>query len=171
MTCDRFRFDIALWVENDLSGWRARRLQRHLRKCPHCQAYAESFRRHQATVKQVAAEPIDDTLAAGLVEAVMARTKSADAQKVQPVRRPRPVSAYRTAAVAAGLALALVAAWLLYPWTLQRPMDVPRPLTATTGNPVEKPGLTHPAVPPVNKPVMVKLLTDDPNVVFVMLSE
>lgn len=161
MRCERFHFEIALWVEGDLGNWRARRLERHLSLCANCRAYAESFRRHQAAVKQIAAQPLEE---AGLAEAVMARVQTGTARS----RRSRFVT-YRAAAVAAGLALVGVLAWFQYDW--ERPPDSAQRITATLPGPASTPALPHPAASPIRKPVMVKLLTDDPNVVFVMLSD
>lgn len=171
MNCKTYQREIALWVGNDLSSRRARRLEHHLQNCAACRDYADSFRRHQNNIRKTAAEPLDTELGVGLLEAALSQIQAAP----RPRPRFRPPVLVKAAAMAAAVAAILFAIWVFHQPGVNAPpkLAVP-PVAANTAPRPIAPSQEPPVrIPQIHKknPVVMKLLTDDPNVVFVMLSD
>ena len=160
MNCGRFESMIALDVEGDLPVRHAARLAGHLESCAGCRQFAEEMRESQAWWKSVRQEAPP----ASVVTEV----------RWQKPRRPMPWTFWRWAPLAAtaGLFLAMLAGVVLR-----------RPEPALPKLEIAAAKVIPPAVPvarvnpPVRKrrrapkpePLLVKLVTDDPEVVIYWL--
>lgn len=170
MSCGRFEKAIALWVEGDLPPPQARRLEAHLEACPACREFAEGLRASQEALKSLAQAPADEAALDRVRQRVLARIGG------EPTGR-RPLG--WVYALAGSLVAATVAAWLLVPRpapqaptrvVVQAPVEVSRPAPAKDKTGV----LSHrpkPAPPAATEPLVVKLYTDDPDVVIYWLIE
>jgi len=168
MSCKKYQREIALWAGDDLSAGRVRRLERHLRECADCREYAQSFRRHQEKVAEAAAEPQDDELCAGITEAVMSRVRAAG----KPVARRWTAMPVKAAALIAAAAVVLLSLAIVHRPGRITPPTVSAPAVAANAAPRPPAAPAPPAAQVrMKNPVVMKLLTDDPNVVFVMLSD
>jgi hypothetical protein len=175
MNCGRYEKRIALYVERDLSEGKARRLERHLAGCERCRDVLAELEASQAAVKSLGAEPVEraayDQIRARVLQQIAAAP-------VRPAGRP-----WRWAWAAAAAA-AIVAGWFaLRPG--QTPAPVRRPATEIARSNMPEPPqvvMPPPARPkpsarrvrrpavrqrrPSAAPLVVKLETEDPNVVI-----
>jgi hypothetical protein len=162
MSCGRFESLIALDVEGDLPARRATRLARHLEGCAGCRQFAEEMRESQAWWKLLKLEAPPASVVADVRWPKPGRT------------RHWPWMSWAPLAATAGLLLAVMA-----PLISRRPELAPPKLEIAMRN-VEPP--TMPAArakAPVRKrrrapkaePLLVKLVTDDPQVVIYWLVE
>lgn len=176
MSCTKFESWIALYVEGDLPARKLRKLEAHLGECSPCRELAGALRESQAAVKDLRAEPVESAVLERIRGGVLERIA---AQELQPARTYG--WAWRLA-----LAAALIAAIGLGTlWRGER-REVPKQEVAVAPKPVEKavapaPRQRHvarahkarPAAPApateVTEPLVVKLNTDDPNVVIIWL--
>ena len=62
MNCAEFEEQIALFVENDLSDAEVTGVEQHLESCAECREFAAELRESQAMVKGLRREPIDDAV-------------------------------------------------------------------------------------------------------------
>jgi anti-sigma factor RsiW len=164
MSCGKYEADIALLAGGDLPGEAVRGLEEHLGKCPECRELLEALRADAAALRD---EPVS--------EIALARMRARVMERVAAPRRPvwRWLIPVPLAAVAATL-------WLL----LQMP-PVPPPPVAKVVKPVvpampkteprvearrRKPAIRKHATPPA-EPLLVKLETDDPQVVIYWIVE
>ncbi len=174
MTCDKFEPLIALYVENDLAAAEAQAVESHLAGCDACREFAAGMRESQEALKALRTEFVDD--------AVLLQVRT----EVLSVAAHRPrIVAWPRYAIAAGLVLALLAGWL---WQMRpRARLEPRPIAANVSEPSLP--VTVPApqarartrvarmrshrlqATPVFKsePLVVKMITDDPQVVIYWL--
>ncbi len=168
MNCPDWEERIALHAEGDLPPQLAAEAAQHLAGCAGCRDFAAGMRRALDVLRAAHAEPIDLTAQA----AVRARV-------LDQVHR-RPKSAGPLAWAAALVASAAAVAFLLLP----RP--VPPPRVAPALRPAPAPQLQFAVAPPVPvaptkpavrkrrlapkpkppQPLLVKLVTDDPNVII-----
>jgi anti-sigma factor RsiW len=84
MNCAKFENSLALYVEGDLSDRQIRRVEDHLRACHACREYLESLKASQAEVKSLGSEQLDATV----FESVRARV-------LQQIITPRVRPGYR----------------------------------------------------------------------------
>ena len=177
MSRHKFEPLIALYVENDLAAAEAQAVESHLAACDACRKFAAEMRESQEALKALRTEFVDDAV---LLQ-VRTEVLSAASHRQRVVAWPRY-------AIAAGLVLAMMAGWL---WQM-RPMEPkarlePRPIAANVFAPllpvvVPAPqARTHtgvarvrrhrPQAAPVFKsePLVVKMITDDPQVVIYWL--
>ncbi|MBM3745882.1 MAG: hypothetical protein FJW34_08795 [Acidobacteria bacterium] len=167
MSCRRFEKDVALWVEGDLPPRQARRLEAHLPACPDCQQLVEGLRASQAALKELHAEAVEEDLAAVRLR-VLAR-----------IRTERPQRRGWAWAYALGASLAVAAAvWVLLPRPSAPPLPPPRmlkPAPVEVARPAPpaaaRPRPTRAKPPAAPEPLLVKLYTDDPDVIIYWLIE
>ena len=174
MSCDKFEPLIALYVENDLTAAEAQAVDSHLAGCDDCREFAAEMRESQAALKALRTEFVDD--------AVLLQVR---AEVLRDTSHRQRIGAWPRYSIAAGLVLALLGGWM---WQM-RPMarlefqpiaasvSAP-PLVATVPAPQPR---THtgvarvrrhrPQAAPVFKsePLVVKMITDDPQVVIYWL--
>jgi anti-sigma factor RsiW len=174
MSCHKFEPLIALYVENDLAAAEAQAVESHLAACDPCRKFAAEMRESQAALKALRTEFVDDAL---LLQ-VRTEVLSAASHRQRAVAWPR-------FAIAAGLVLALLAGWM---WQMRpearlepRPIAAsvsapPLPATVLAPPPRTRTGLARvrrhrPQAAPVFKsePLVVKMITDDPQVVIYWL--
>jgi len=170
VSCLEFEERIALYVEGDLDAAEAGQVAAHLSGCAGCRDLAEELRRMEALLKELGAEAVPTAAYDQVRRRVRGR-----------IERGR---AWRwSTAVAAALVLALGLAALV---SMRQPGRVaPAPMAAR----VEQPPIMPPAVPspPAVKParrlrstpvrpappqaeqLVIKILTDDPDVVIIWL--
>ncbi len=176
MTCTKLETWIALYVENDLPERKVRRLEAHLGDCSACRELAASLRESQAAVKDLRAEPVES--------AVLERIRGGVLEKIaaQESRPARPCGwAWRLALAAAVIA----AIGLGTLWRGER-REVPKHEVVVTPKPAEPPvAIAAKAQAPQKRrvararkpapaketagPLVVKLNTDDPNIVIIWL--
>jgi anti-sigma factor RsiW len=172
MSCDKFEPLIALYIENDLGEAEARAVELHLAACESCREFAAEMRESQGALKTLRTEFVDDAV---LLQ-VRAEVVSAVSHRQRAVGWPRY-------AIAAGLVVAILAGWM---WQMRpRARLGPRQITANVSAP---PLLTPAQAPPPHtrlprvrrhrpqaapmfksEPLVVKMITDDPQVVIYWL--
>jgi len=176
MSCQKFEQLIALYVENDLTEVEAGVVEVHVAACESCREFAAEMRASQAALKALRNEYVE---ASGFEE-VRANVLAA---------RPRGWlwQAWPRYAIAAGLVVALLAGWLMRRQTADAFVTV-QPLRAVLPAPPAQPGqpLVQPHHPKVlaarvrrrprrqaprfkSEPFVVKMITDDPQVVIYWL--
>ena len=168
MSCQAFEALIALYVEGDLPGQDTPRVEKHLAVCADCRELLEDFRASQAAVKELGSETVDAALLTAVRAGVLARIDG----------RRKALWPWMAAATAA---LALLA--VLTPWRRPAP-EQPRPVVVAQAPPsVQAPPNTpapdyRPAVRRSSRPssarrpvpqLVVKMLTDDPDIVIIWL--
>jgi anti-sigma factor RsiW len=171
MSCHKYQKMTALHVAGDLPEAKVPRLEEHLGGCPACRSLAEELRASQSALEALRGEPVEEAALEQVRQRVLARL----AAEGQPRRHFG--WAY---ALAAGLAV-VVAVWSVShrpaPEVPQRAV-VAAPREARPG-PVAKnktgvlphraPRVKRPA--PAAEPLLVKLITDDPEVIIYWLIE
>jgi anti-sigma factor RsiW len=169
VSCSNFELRIALYVENDLAEAEARVVEAHLDACDGCRVFADEMRQSQGMLKALRAEFVEDVV----FEEVRARTLGG-------ISRDRKAVAWARYAIAAGLVLALLAGWM---WRARSGAKLElQPVASMTARPpleqVKTPPMTArivrkhaPKRAPAFKsePLVVKMITDDPDVVIYWL--
>jgi anti-sigma factor RsiW len=174
MNCGAFEPLIALYVEGDLPEQETRRVEEHLAACLGCRELLEDLRASQAVVKQLGSESVDPALLATVRSGVLAR-----------IDQPGPWLWRRWRAVLAA-ALALIAMFVL---ALRKPAPAPPAVPIAQAPPKpEEPKIEVASATPsprpahrrthrprrsvagkTDQPLVVKMLTDDPNIVIIWL--
>jgi len=163
MSCTRFEDQIALYVEGDLPD--AQGLAVHLEHCADCRGHLEALAESQAALKDLRHEPVDPAVLAAVRARVMER-----------VMAPRRIWGWRVALAAVAAAVVLVALLEREPVRpiaplpkLQVPAAVPPP-----------PPVVRAALPPKRRarprvaepePLVVKIVTDDPDIVIYWIAD
>ena len=175
MSCDQFEPLIALYIENDLAQAEARAVEWHLAGCDACREFAAEMRESQAALKALRTEFVDDAV---LLQVRTEVLSAASHRHYRVVTWPRY-------AVAAGLVLALLGGWM---WQMRPgarlesrpiaanvfapplPVTVPAP-QARTRTRRARVRRHRPQAAPMFKsePLVVKMITDDPQVVIYWL--
>lgn len=169
MSCARWEEKIALYAEGDLPERDTRRVEEHLGECPECRRFAAALAESQLAVKSLRGEAPE----AAALEAVRRRVLE---QIASEPRVPGFAWGWAWKYGLAGLALAVTGGlwWWPSPSREAAPpamvVELPRaPVPAPP--PAPAPKRRRVARPPVvpSEPLMLKLVTDDPNVVIVWL--
>jgi hypothetical protein len=168
MSCPQFEKLIALYVEGDLSPRKAGRVEEHLAACGHCREFAEGLRRSQAALKSLRAEMVDPAVFEGVRRRVLAQIAA------------RPVSRgwWKYAAVAATFIIIVALFWKPNPPPAPPPpvAQLKPPVTVEPPVPSRAPAKhlavrRKPRPKTSQEPLLVKLVTDDPNIVIYWLIE
>lgn len=177
MDCKRFEHLLALYVENDLPERQREGLETHLAACAGCQALLAGLRESQAALKGLATLDIPDSLLDSVRSEVLARVKR-EGSKPDAGRR------LRWALLAAAAAVAVFAAIGLPAHRRGVPRSVPSgdpivqhskesPLEAASkgaaGTPDDRRGDVS-AESQREPDMVIRLVTDNPNVVIILLS-
>jgi len=166
MSCQAFEALIALYVEGDLPGRDTPRVEEHLAVCAGCRELLEDFRASQAAVKELRSEAVDAALLTAVRAGVLARVDD------------RRVAVWPwVAALTAALALLAMLSPLRRPVPEPRPVGIaqaPPSLQATPNPPApdHRPAVRRPRLPSANvpaPPLVVKMYTDDPDIVIIWL--
>jgi anti-sigma factor RsiW len=171
MRCAKFEPLIALYVENDLAEAEARAVESHLETCESCREFVIGMRESQAALKGLRAELVEDSVFADVRREVM-----------DDISRPRKMAAWPRYAVAAMLVAGLVAGWL---WRSPRGTTLDfEPVAAVIPSPSVVPAIAapeprraihrrrqRPRLAPrfKSEPLVVKMMTDDPQIVIYWL--
>lgn len=173
MSCPKFELLIALYVEGDLEAGEAGVVESHLSACESCRAFATEMRASQAALKALRDEHIEYSV----FEQVRADALTA-------LSRPGRSREWPRYAIAAGLVIALLAGWLARRHTDNAVVgveSVPAILRATPARPAVQPRKPRVLAARVRKhptrqaprfksePLVVKMVTDDPQVVIYWL--
>jgi len=173
MSCRKYQKMTALHVAGDLPEAKVPRLEEHLGGCPACRSLAEELRLSQSALEALRGEPVDEAALEQVRQRVLARI----AWEEQPARRFGWVYA-----LAAGLAVVAVGAlWnVAYrpaphapqlasaaPVRWGKSPDLPNDKTGVLSH--RPPRVKRPA--PAAEPLLVKLITDDPEVIIYWLIE
>ena len=193
MSCTSFENWIALYVEGDLARRKARRLERHLDECPACRDLAASLKESQQALKSLRSEAFDGAA----LEQVRSRVLGELAARAQaPSWFYRWDWRFALAGLLLATALG-VTVWRVARREAPKPNSaritvespLPRPPTAgvVPAAPVRKATRRRAAHGPklelartpaeairaeshqASEPLMVKLVTDDPDVVIIWL--
>ena len=194
MNCTEFEERIALFVENDLSDAEVTAVERHLETCTDCREFAAGLRESQAMLKGLRREPFDDAIFADVRSQVIGRVSN-----VRPPMWPKYAIAATLLIVlaaalwrtrpAAPVGLPAVTAYIgpgpAFPTprtTAPRRASRIAKMTVRHGRAQSRPhvnsrlarqtiqqaGLAHPRALH-SEPLVVKLLTNDPEVVIYWL--
>ncbi len=173
MSCHKYQKMTALHVAGDLPEAKVPRLEEHLGGCPACRSLAEELRASQSALEALRGEPVEEAALEQVRQRVLARI----ATEGQPARRLG--WAY---ALAAGLAVVAVGA--LWNVAYRPAPHAPQPAVAVVPRqagpapaesdktgvlPHRAPRVKRPA--PAAEPLLVKLITDDPEVIIYWLIE
>jgi len=170
VSCPKREADIALYAGGDLPAGRIGQIESHLGHCGDCRALLEELRAGQALLSELQDEPLDEALVAQVRRRVLARVAE---------EGPGLARRYWKLALAAALILAAI---LALPWRAAKRQPVarvepsPRIQPAPAAPPVIVPA-RRPVVrrhrrakpPRAAAPLLVKFVTDDPNVVIYWL--
>lgn len=185
MSCERFEKWIALYIEGDLAERKARRVEAHLAGCAACRERAESLAQSQQALKSLRAEAVDARTLEQVRRGVLDQIAAGQ-------RAPQSWLWLAWRYVLAGVLVAIAGATLWWrshraepvrpvvaraPVAAQSPdLGAPAPPTVAATRPQKHPRLAHrsnPATPrqpaEESEPLLVKLQTDDPNVVIFLL--
>ena len=173
MSCDKFEPLIALYIEDDLAQAEAQVVESHLAGCDACREFAAEMRESQAALKALRTEFVDD--------AVLLQVRTEVLSAASHLQR---VVAWPRYAIAAGLVLALLGGWLVRRQTDNtrvRVQSVHASLPAPPAQPVVRPRQPRVLAARVRRrprqqtprfksePLVVKMITDDPQVVIYWL--
>jgi anti-sigma factor RsiW len=174
MTCQAFEPLIALYVEGDLDRPESLRVQEHLAACAGCREILEDFQTTQGALKDLGSEAVDPHLLNAVRSGVLAK-----------IGEPDRWAPWRWGAALAA-ALAMIAGLIVAPPRKPAPDLRPAPIAQTPASVVDDAAPSTAAPPrrhsrvrvrrPVNRPpakeaapLVVKMLTDDPNIVIIWL--
>lgn len=181
MNCANWEEKIALYMGEDLSRAEAQEVERHLAECLGCQLFASGIRESLAILREAHVGDVNEAACS----AVRARVIAALEQE----RRPFWRSAWAYSLCTVALLLMVLVLWPRHRVEIaHREVPAPQPLViAAPPVPVEaapvrvvrvrRPHrLVKPAGPPLlaahpEKPLVVKLVTDDPNVVIYWITD
>jgi len=169
MNCVDWEERIALYAGGDLDSREAQAVERHLSECAGCQAVLSGLRESLALAREAHAEPVEAAHFAAVRARVLAELERA------PARRWRFAWA---AALGAAAAVLLMALWPRPEMRLAVPMPQ-APAAAAVARTVlpSHPKMAAKARPPqpveraAAPPMVVKLLTDDPDVVIYWITD
>jgi hypothetical protein len=191
MSCERFEPLVALHVEGDLPGREAAEVEAHLSACGVCQAFADGLRDSQAALKGLGQEELDP--------AALAAVRRSVSEALDAGRAARPRRLPLAWALTAAAALALIAVLLGWressaptpavvgrPGVPAAPPSAAAPPSSTeraaasretaqprrTARPMKRPPeapLLAPAAPSVESALLLKLVTNDPDVIIYWL--
>jgi|HubBroStandDraft_1064217.scaffolds.fasta_scaffold229333_2 hypothetical protein len=178
MNCAKWKIDIALYAGGDLPAKRLARTIAHLEECPGCRALADDLRVGQTLLSELSDEPLADMMAANVRRRVLARL---------PVEQAGAARRYWKWALAAAIVVAVV---LMLPWRAEKQTEKQAPLARVKQAPPQlaeaplpivsaqtpvvrrrhHPAQARHATPPQpGEPLLVQLVTDDPNIVIYWL--
>jgi hypothetical protein len=180
MNCANWEERIALYMGGDLRAAESPEVERHLAECPGCQVFASGIRESLAVLREAHAEDVDELAFVAVRARVLSRLERGHA----PLWR----SAWVYGLLAAALLLAMV--WMRpagpKPHIEAVRHQAPVPQAVVTPIPVEPTPVRvvrahrrrhrRPIGPPLiaaspEKPLVVKLVTDDPNVVIYWITD
>jgi anti-sigma factor RsiW len=173
MNCGNWEERIALYAGGDLQAAEAAEVERHLGDCPGCQVFASGLKDSLEVLQGAHREPIAPAHFAAVRARVMAELEGAR----QPWWRKAWVYGLVAAAVALVLVLAPRPAAPVHPRQIAvRPVPpevpAPAPVVAKVVHAARR-RRSHPAVfhSDPGSPIVVKLLTDDPDVVIYWITD
>ena len=167
MNCAKRTIDIALYAGGDLPANRLGRTIAHLEACAECRALLDDLRAGQTLLSELEDEPLEDVMAAHVRQRVLAQLAVSET-----------VASRRYWAWALAGAV-LLAAILTLPWRMEKQAPLARvenappkvaeapPAVAKAQRPVAR--RHHRAKPRPGEPLLVQLVTDDPNIVIYWL--
>lgn len=180
MNCADWEERIALYEGGDLAPDESAEVERHLAGCAGCQVFASGIRESLALLREAHAEPLDDSAFAAVRAGVIGELER------RPARRWWLVLA---AAAAAALMVAIFAIRTTPPQPVvavrteapPRRVEIPRPVEASPAPPPavvvrvhHRRPRPHPAeeTPKAETPpLVVKMVTDDPNIVIYWIAD
>jgi hypothetical protein len=170
MNCAKWKIDIALYAGGDLPAKRLARTVAHLEACAGCRALADELRVGQTLLSELRDEPLEDMMAANVRRRVLARL---------PIEEAGAARRYWRWALAAAVVLPLA---LMLPWRTEKQAPLARvkqappqvaeaPSATLNAVNVRRPVVHrhHRAKPQPGEPLLVQLVTDDPNIVIYWL--
>lgn len=188
MRCPDFEKLIALEIEGDLGPRAGERLREHLRGCPSCREFVEGITASQSMLKQLRGEAVDDSTMVEVRRRVMERVGKGGPSWLYAWRWKYAyvLAAFGVLAGAVMLLRAPVEAPRRLVSTLLRPPPAPEvtsiearakpPAPRVPKRDIELPRIEFPRIEParIDPPespnqLVVKLLTDDPEIVIVWL--
>jgi anti-sigma factor RsiW len=168
MSCPAFEPLIALYVAGDATGGEAAQVEEHLPGCAACRELLEDLQTTQSSLMDLRTEPVDPALLAAVRAGVLSRIE----------RRRRLVWPW-AAALAAAMSLAAI---LLAPARKPDPPPMPVAVARPPAPAIQPPLRDHPVSRPKVRrprprskpekpaePLVVKMLTDDPDVVIIWI--
>jgi anti-sigma factor RsiW len=171
MSCTKFESLIALYVESDLAESERRIVEAHLESCHGCQEFAADIRESQTALKELRMDFVEES-----------SLQEVRAGVLNQLRTQRKKAAWPWYAVAAMLLAGLLAGWLWRARTAAPPEVQPRAAVITPPTLAAVPARPqrvriarvskhhrHPAPAFQSEPLVVKIVTDDPQVVIYWL--
>ena len=173
MRCRSYQHWLALYVEGDLPAHRVPRVEGHVAQCEECRDFLEAMRDSQAALHALGREDIDEDALGRVRTAVMAGV-----YETPPARAAIPLRWAMASAMAAMVVLAGFAAYQAVPGPSEEQVSqsASMPLVLDADRNVQ---MVQAPVPdamvetrseyPAVEPLMIKLVTDDPNIVIYWL--
>jgi len=172
VSCADYETLIALYVENDLTEQEMSRVESHVETCAACSEFVAAMRESQAVLKALRLDRMNDAALAEVRASVMSEVSS----RRKPVGWPR-------FAIAAALVVTCALAWM---WRMRPDVAIespsmaavtvpPAPMTLvhapsrTKHHPMRAARRSRPAPVFKSEPLVVKMFTDDPQVVIYWL--
>lgn len=182
MNCVDFEKLIALDAEGDLPKQNAGRLAEHLQICPHCREFAVKLEASQAMLKELGQEVPDQAALQEVRRGILNRLPAEAAPAMFPAWR---------FALGAGLVALLILAAIIFKHPARRPVMQAKVQTPTATEAINRPPAPPPPSPAHSpkkvravrarksfsgtlsasakrqpEPLLIKILTDNPNVVI-----
>ena len=168
MSCVKFESLIALYVENDLAESEQRLVEVHLETCHSCREFAADIRESQTALKELRMDFVEESA-----------LQEVRAEVLFHLSAPRKTVTWPWYAIAAMLLIGLCAGWLWRSQTAAPPDVQPRAAVIAPPHtilPVRQRPHTRvvrhrqPDAPTFqSEPLVVKMITDDPQVVIYWL--
>ena len=169
MSCAKFESLIALYVESDLTETDGRLVESHLETCHGCRDFAADIRESQSALKELRVDFVEESA-----------LHEVRAEVLYGLSISRKSTAWPRYAIAAMLLAGLWAGWLWRARTAALPevqaravMIAPPPFVAVPAQRVRTARVTRqhrqPAPAFQSEPLVVKMITDDPQVVIYWL--
>ena len=170
MSCAKFESLIALYIESDLPEREHRLVEAHLESCPGCREFAAEIRESQSALKELRMDFVEESALHDVHAEVLHRLSI-----------PRKAVAWPRYTIAAMLLVGLWAGWLWRARTAAPPEAQPRAAVIAPPRLVTVPVLRQrphtrivkhrrpPAPAFQSEPLVVKMITDDPQVVIYWL--
>lgn len=177
MNCAGWEERIALYEGGDLAPDESAEVERHLAACAGCQVFASGIRESLALLREAHAEPLDDAACAAVRARVLSELER------------RPARRWWLALAAVCLAVLMVAVFTIRTGPVRREtvasrtappprIEIPKPVEAAPPavvvrvhhrRPRRQPGME--AEKAEDKPVVVKMVTDDPDIVIYWITD
>jgi anti-sigma factor RsiW len=161
MNCVDWEERIALYAGGDLAPAEAQAVERHVAECAGCQVLLSGLRQSLALIREVHDEPLEEAHFAAVRARVLAELEHAPARRWRFIWAP---------ALAAAAVVLLMVAWPRPEQHIVLPMPH-APAAPLVAKVLLEPPKAKPRQPQASEDVVIKIETDNPDVVIYWIAE